>query len=140
MAGSTETPRSGQQGQSLAALLARFTADRDSLIAAIEACQERLARLVERVEGNAPDDSIPRPIPLLPAALPARTPQVDELRAGLTQLRLDQDNAIAQVLARADQAAVRAEEALRRVKEMEMRLEELAVAVRRRRSAEAGIE
>lgn len=128
MAGSTEPSRHDLQRQALADMLSRFTADRDALIAAVQACQERLTKVIARLDGDAPpateasgDDA--------PSTPPA---QADEVRKAVMQVRLDLEMAVGHVRASAEQATERAEEALRRVKEMEMRLEELTVIVRRR--------
>jgi chromosome segregation ATPase len=63
MAGSTEPGRHDAQRQALSSLLARFTADRDALITSIQTCQERIAHLLTRLDGE----------PAAGATPPART-------------------------------------------------------------------
>lgn len=126
----TSTDHIERQRQALAGMLARFTADRDALIDAVQTCQERLTRVMARLglEGEvrtAPEGEA--------AAAPAPPPaSLEELRSGLMQLRLDQDLAVAHARASAEQAIEKAEEALRRAKEMEARLEEVAARLRQR--------
>jgi len=125
MAGSTESPsHHDRQRQALADMLARFTADRDALIAAVEACQERLGKVVARLEGG----EVPPPTQ---GDRPADA-SAGDVRTAAMQVRLDLEMEIAHVRASAEQATERADEALRRIKEMEMRLEELAVLLRSR--------
>lgn len=124
MAGSTEPSRPERQRQALSDMLARFTADRDSLIAAVQACQERLTKLIGRVDGG-------ETIEAAPDAATGPEPAA-EARSAAMQVRMDLEMTLAHVQASAEQAGERADEALRRVKEMEMRLEELAVLIRKR--------
>jgi hypothetical protein len=44
--------RNEAQRQALSGVLARFTADRDNLLAAIQSCQQRVTELVERLGGD----------------------------------------------------------------------------------------
>jgi chromosome segregation ATPase len=76
-----EQDRSEAQRKALSALLARFTADRDALLAAVQDCQQQLATLTARVEGGPPGTWSGLPESLarleeeqrrLAAALPAR--------------------------------------------------------------------
>jgi hypothetical protein len=127
----TSTDRHELQRQALAQMLARFTADRDALITAVQACQERLTKVMARLDGGevpAGPDAGSGEATAAPAAA-----FVDELRNSIMQLRLDQDMAIAHACAAAEQATERADEALRRAKEMEARLEEMAVLLRQRK-------
>jgi hypothetical protein len=58
------TDRAGAQRQALADLLARFTADRDALLAALDATQQQLAALTARltaVEAALDSRKAPRP-------------------------------------------------------------------------------
>ena len=125
------TDRHELQRQALAQMLARFTADRDALIAAVQACQERLTKVMARLDGGeapgGPDAGSGEATTAPAAAF------VDELRNSIMQLRLDQDLAVAHACAAAEQATERADEALRRAKEMEARLEEMAVLLRQRK-------
>jgi len=49
--------RNEAQRQALSGVLARFTADRDNLLAAIQSCQQRVTELVERLGGDPPSGS-----------------------------------------------------------------------------------
>jgi hypothetical protein len=46
--------RNEAQRQALSGVIARFTADRDHLLAAIQACQQRVSELVDRLGDDAP--------------------------------------------------------------------------------------
>ena len=53
MSDDVERGRNEAQRQALGGVIARFTADRDHLLAAIQSCQQRVAELVDRLGGDA---------------------------------------------------------------------------------------
>lgn len=83
-----ERGRNEAQRQALSGVIARFTADRDHLLAAIQACQQRVSELVERLGGDAPASEPASPsagaLADRMAALEARVAQLD---ARLRELR-----------------------------------------------------
>ncbi len=93
------------QRKILAGLLARFTADRDMLIATVQACERRLHSLAARVDNQ----------PCVDASAAIASPAISEIRDSIAQLQDAQTHATAEARATADQALARAEDALQRI-------------------------
>ena len=90
------------QRDSLSTLLARYTADRDALIAAVHACETRIAGVAARFDAG-------------PAI---RAGEIDELRRLIAEVQSAQREAATQTRALGEQALSRADAALHRVEEL----------------------
>lgn len=104
-----EQDRNDAQRKALSTLLARFTADRDALMAAIQDCQQQLATLADRVErapSSASEDlsqTVARLVQeqqRLAAALPA-----GDLLTAVDRLAADRDRQVAEVRRYGDELA-----------------------------------
>jgi hypothetical protein len=94
------------QRQAFSRLMARFTADRDAMIAAVQQCNERIDALASQQGGGGA------------AAEGGSSASLSEVRALTDRLLSQQQNALAEVRTASDRALQRADEALRRVREM----------------------
>lgn len=83
---------SNESGRTLGSLIARFTADRDALLAAVQGCQERVAELVARVEAGGAE-STGSTAAIVPTVIPV---QLQELRGLVEQLRDEQGSAVSE--------------------------------------------
>ena len=95
-----EPDRFEAQRQAFSRLMARFTADRDAMIAAVQQCNERIDSLAARLSGGE-----------------APIPPADGGEAALGQ-RLEQQSLLAEARSVSDRALQRADEALRRWREL----------------------
>lgn len=101
-----ELDRFEAQRQAFSRLMARFTADRDAMIAAVQQCNERIDALVARVGSGD-----------LPAAAPSDNAAAAEVSGIAERALAQQEAALAEARTASDRALQRADEALRRWRE-----------------------
>jgi chromosome segregation ATPase len=112
LAPEVEVDRFEAQRQAFSRLMARFTADRDGMIAAVQQCNERIDALSIRLAGG---ETIAAPAE---GEASAGVAGLAEVRVLTERLLAQQQSALAEVRTAGDRALQRADEALRRVREV----------------------
>lgn len=112
LAPEAEVDRFEAQRQAFSRLMARFTADRDGMIAAVQQCNERIDALSIRLAGG---ESLAAPTD---GEAPVGVAGLAEVRILTERLLAQQQSALAEVRTAGDRALQRADEALRRVREV----------------------
>lgn len=107
-----ELERFEAQRQAFSRLMARFTADRDAMIAAVQQCNERIDGLTARL--GAGEGAVAAPAP---AGGGESAPDLSEIRAFTERFLAQQQGALAEVRTASDRALQRADEAMRRWRE-----------------------
>jgi len=111
----SDVDRFEAQRQAFSRLMARFTADRDAMIAAVQQCNERIDSIALRLAGGEVPAGADGD---LSAGAASAAAGMAEVRALTERFLAQQQHALAEVRTASDRALQRADEAQKRMREM----------------------